>query len=67
GSHTLRLENLDTSNGPDLRVLITDAPVQEGPAGRYGNTSHSGVTFGRGGRSPAVRKIIIVPQDGPCD
>ncbi|MGR4878278.1 DM13 domain-containing protein [Streptomyces sp. LARHCF249] len=33
GSHTLRLENLDTSNGPDLRVLITDAPVQEGAAG----------------------------------
>ncbi|MGP3690081.1 DM13 domain-containing protein [Streptomyces sp. IBSNAI002] len=33
GSHTLRLENLDTSNGPDLRVLITDAPVKEGTAG----------------------------------
>lgn len=33
GSHTLRLEDLDTSNGPDLRVLITDAPVREGTAG----------------------------------
>ncbi|MFJ3921995.1 DM13 domain-containing protein [Streptomyces sp. NPDC090022] len=33
GSHTLRLENLDTSNGPDLRVLLTDAPVKEGVAG----------------------------------
>ncbi|GAA0478694.1 DM13 domain-containing protein [Streptomyces stramineus] len=33
GSRTLRLENLDTSNGPDLRVLITDAPVKEGRAG----------------------------------
>ncbi|MFD4240322.1 DM13 domain-containing protein [Streptomyces sp. NPDC058525] len=33
GSHTLRLEDLDTSNGPDLRVLITDAPVKEGTAG----------------------------------
>ncbi|QES47200.1 electron transporter [Streptomyces venezuelae] len=33
GSRTLRLENLDTSNGPDLRVLLTDAPVKEGVAG----------------------------------
>ncbi|MDG4861135.1 DM13 domain-containing protein [Streptomyces sp. T-3] len=33
GSHTLRLEGLDTSNGPDLRVWITDAPVKEGKAG----------------------------------
>lgn len=33
GSHTLRLENLDTSNGPDLRVLLSDAPVKEGAAG----------------------------------
>ncbi len=33
GSVVLRLENLDTSNGPDLRVLLTDAPVKEGKAG----------------------------------
>ncbi|MEU4211858.1 DM13 domain-containing protein [Streptomyces sp. NPDC026206] len=33
GSRVLRLENLDTSNGPDLRVLITDAPVKQGRAG----------------------------------
>ncbi|MFI8371013.1 DM13 domain-containing protein [Streptomyces sp. NPDC085466] len=33
GSHTVRLENLDTSNGPDLRVWLTDAPVKEGKAG----------------------------------
>ncbi|MGW0536894.1 DM13 domain-containing protein [Streptomyces sp. NPDC003032] len=33
GSHTLRLEDLDTSNGPDLHVWITDAPVVEGKAG----------------------------------
>ncbi|MCM1971294.1 MULTISPECIES: DM13 domain-containing protein [unclassified Streptomyces] len=33
GSRTLRLENLDTSNGPDLRVWLTDAPVKEGKAG----------------------------------
>nr|WP_206439175.1 DM13 domain-containing protein [Streptomyces scabichelini] len=33
GSHVLRLENLDTSNGPDLRVWLTDAPVKKGEAG----------------------------------
>ncbi|MFJ6386902.1 DM13 domain-containing protein [Streptomyces sp. NPDC091972] len=33
GSHVVRLENLDTSNGPDLRVWLTDAPVKEGSAG----------------------------------
>lgn len=33
GSRTLRLENLDTSNGPDLWVWLTDAPVKEGTAG----------------------------------
>lgn len=33
GSHVVRLENLDTSSGPDLRVWLTDAPVREGTAG----------------------------------
>ncbi|GAA4080331.1 DM13 domain-containing protein [Streptomyces shaanxiensis] len=33
GSHVVRLEKLDTSNGPDLRVWLTDAPVKEGKAG----------------------------------
>ncbi|MFE4086964.1 DM13 domain-containing protein [Streptomyces sp. YIM B13502] len=33
GSHVVRLENLDTSNGPDLRVWLTDAPVKKGQAG----------------------------------
>ncbi|WP_373558807.1 DM13 domain-containing protein [Streptomyces sp. WZ.A104] len=33
GSRTLRLESLDTSNGPDLRVWLTDAPVKEGEEG----------------------------------
>ncbi|MER6184262.1 DM13 domain-containing protein [Streptomyces sp. NPDC001652] len=30
GTHVVRLESLDTSNGPDLRVWLTDAPVKEG-------------------------------------
>ncbi|MEU9855476.1 DM13 domain-containing protein [Streptomyces sp. NPDC047974] len=35
GTHTLRLEGLDTSNGPDLHVLLSDAPVKEGKAGWF--------------------------------
>ncbi len=35
GSLVLRLENLDTSNGPDLRVLLTDAPVLPGKDGWF--------------------------------
>ncbi|WP_309238872.1 DM13 domain-containing protein [Streptomyces lunaelactis] len=33
GTRALRLEDLDTSNGPDLRVWITNAAVKEGVAG----------------------------------
>jgi hypothetical protein len=33
GSRVLRLEDLNTSNGPDLQVWITDAPVIEGRDG----------------------------------
>ena len=35
GSRILRFEGLDTSDGPDLRVWLTDAPVLEGQAGWY--------------------------------
>lgn len=33
GSRVLRLEGLDTSDGPDLEVWLSDAPVLEGKAG----------------------------------
>jgi hypothetical protein len=33
GNRILRFEGLDTSDGPDLRVWLTDAPVIEGIAG----------------------------------
>lgn len=35
GSRYLRLENLDTSNGPLLKVWLTDAPVRPGKDGWY--------------------------------
>ena len=33
GSHALELVGLDTSNGPDLRVWLSDQPVRTGAAG----------------------------------
>ncbi|MFI7539943.1 DM13 domain-containing protein [Actinoplanes sp. NPDC049599] len=33
GSHQVELVGLDTSNGPDLRVWLTDQEVREGSAG----------------------------------
>lgn len=35
GSRVLRIENLDTDNGPDLKVWLSDAPVTEGPRGWF--------------------------------
>lgn len=35
GSRVLRIDGLDTSNGPDLRVWLADAPVREGRAGWF--------------------------------
>ena len=33
GSRVLRIEGLDTSDGPDLKVWLTDQPVIDGAAG----------------------------------
>jgi len=33
GSHQVELADLDTSDGPDLRVWLTDQKVREGSAG----------------------------------
>lgn len=35
GSRVLRIEGLDTSNGPDLKVWLTDAPVVDGAEGWF--------------------------------
>ncbi|CAM5574065.1 DM13 domain-containing protein [Streptomyces griseomycini] len=47
GSRIVRLENLDTSNGPDLRVWLTDAPVKEGKAGWHVFDDGQYVSLGR--------------------
>ncbi|GAA3161092.1 DM13 domain-containing protein [Planomonospora alba] len=35
GSRVLRIEDLDTSDGPDLRVWLSDQPVKEGREGWF--------------------------------
>ncbi|GGS87283.1 hypothetical protein GCM10010156_52220 [Planobispora rosea] len=35
GSRVLRIEDLDTSDGPDLRVWLSDQPVRKGRAGWF--------------------------------
>jgi electron transfer DM13 len=35
GKRVLRLENLDTSNGPDLKVWLSDQPVKKGTGGWF--------------------------------
>ncbi|MGW0842731.1 DM13 domain-containing protein [Streptomyces sp. NPDC002787] len=47
GTHVIRLERLDTSNGPDLRVWLTDAPVKEGRAGWHVFDDGAYISLGR--------------------
>ena len=47
GRRILRLEDLDTSNGPDLHVWITDAPVRPGRAGWFVFDDGAYVDLGR--------------------
>lgn len=47
GRRVLRIEDLDTSNGPDLRVWITDAPVLPGRAGWFVFDDGEHVELGR--------------------
>ncbi|MET9029308.1 DM13 domain-containing protein [Nocardia sp. NPDC004168] len=47
GSRVLRLEDLDTSDGPDLHVWLTDAPVREGRDGWFVFDDGSHTDLGR--------------------
>lgn len=46
GSRVLRLEDLDTSNGPDLKVLLSDAAVKPGRAGWHVFDDNAHVSLG---------------------
>lgn len=47
GSRILRIEDLNTSNGPDLKVWLTDAPVIEGRDGWFVFDDGNYVDLGR--------------------
>lgn len=64
GSHQLELVGLDTSDGPDLRVWLSDQPVREGKAGWHVFDDGAHVELGRlkGNRGDQVYRI-----DGDID
>lgn len=62
GSHVVRLENLDTSNGPDLRVWLTDAPLKEGVGGWRVFDDGAHVSLGRLKGNKGSQNYAV-PQD----
>jgi hypothetical protein len=62
GSHVVRLEDLDTSNGPDLRVWLTDAPVKEGRAGWRVFDDGEYVTLGKLKGNKGSQNYVV-PED----
>lgn len=46
GTYILRLEDLDTDNGPDLKVWLTDAPILPGEEGSNSITSSTYLDLG---------------------
>ncbi|MEU3933090.1 DM13 domain-containing protein [Streptomyces sp. NPDC029044] len=62
GSHIVRLENLDTSNGPDLRVWLTDAPVKEGKAGWHVFDDGKYVSLGKLKGNKGSQNYVV-PED----
>ncbi|MEW2634815.1 DM13 domain-containing protein [Streptomyces sp. NPDC048389] len=67
GSHTLRLENLDTSNGPDLRVWLTDAPVKEGRAGWHVFDDGAYVSLGKLKGNKGDQNYVLPADVDPAD
>jgi hypothetical protein len=59
GSRLLTLENLDTSNGPDVHVWLSAADVVEGQAGWYtaGSAEHYDLGLIKGNQGNQVYKI----------
>ncbi|MDC0766921.1 DM13 domain-containing protein [Streptomyces sp. HD] len=66
GSHVVRLVNLDTSNGPDLRVWLTDAPVKEGVAGWRVFDDGEYVSLGRLKGNKGSQNYVV-PKDVDLD
>jgi hypothetical protein len=65
GSHVLRLENLNTSNGPDLRVWLTDAPVKQGQAGWHVFDDGKYVSLGKLKGNKGSQNYALPPDVDP--
>ena len=59
GDHVLTLENLDTSNGPDVHVWLSAADVVEGPGGWFvaGGADHFDLGLIKGNQGNQVYAI----------
>ena len=62
GSRVLRLENFETSNGPDLEVWLSDAPVVEGQAGWFLADDGDYVTLGKLKGNKGNQNYVIPPE-----
>ncbi|WP_326586757.1 DM13 domain-containing protein [Streptomyces sp. NBC_01294] len=67
GSHVLRLEDLDTSNGPDLRVWLTDAPVKEGREGWHVFDDGEHISLGALKGNKGDQNYAVPPEVNPAD
>ncbi|MFJ9717066.1 DM13 domain-containing protein [Streptomyces sp. NPDC101213] len=67
GSHVVRLENLETSNGPDLRVWLTDAPVRRGSAGWHVFDEGEHVSLGRLKGNKGSQNYVLPADVDPSD
>ena len=62
GSRVLRLENFETSNGPDLEVWLSAAPVIEGQAGWFLADDGDYVSLGKLRGNKGNQNYVIPPD-----
>lgn len=62
GSRVLRLDQLDTSNGPRLAVWLSDAPVRTGKAGWHVFASSHHVDLGRLKGNVGSQNYLVPPS-----
>lgn len=61
GTRVLRIEGLDTSNGPDLRVWLSDQPVIDGPDGWFVFDDGAYVELGRLKGNVGNQNYVVPP------
>lgn len=67
GSRILRFEGLDTSDGPDLRVWLSDAPVIEGAAGWHVFDDGAHLDLGALKANKGAHNYVIPPAANLAD